>query len=62
MTITAEGVETEQQRLLLRTIGCDQLQGYYLGRPCAPEAIGDLLARLPEPPSEAVLGFGLNRP
>jgi EAL domain-containing protein (putative c-di-GMP-specific phosphodiesterase class I) len=55
-------VETEQQRLLLRTIGCDQLQGYYLGRPCAPEAIGDLLARLPEPPSEAVLGFGLNRP
>ena len=35
MTITAEGVETEQQQLLLRTIGCDQLQGFYLGMPCA---------------------------
>jgi EAL domain-containing protein (putative c-di-GMP-specific phosphodiesterase class I) len=35
MTITAEGVETEQQQLLLKTIGCDLLQGFYLGMPCA---------------------------
>jgi diguanylate cyclase (GGDEF)-like protein/PAS domain S-box-containing protein len=38
MTIIAEGVETEEQRLLLRTIGCDHLQGFHLGRPsCATE-------------------------
>jgi diguanylate cyclase (GGDEF)-like protein/PAS domain S-box-containing protein len=35
MTITAEGVETEEQLLMLRTIGCDHLQGFYLGMPCA---------------------------
>ena len=33
MTVVAEGVETEQQRDLLRALGCDQLQGFLLGRP-----------------------------
>ena len=28
MTTTAEGVETEQQRELLRTLGCTEMQGY----------------------------------
>ena len=28
MTTTAEGVETEQQRDLLRTLGCTEMQGY----------------------------------
>jgi EAL domain-containing protein (putative c-di-GMP-specific phosphodiesterase class I) len=28
MTTTAEGVETEQQRDLLRTFGCTEMQGY----------------------------------
>jgi EAL domain-containing protein (putative c-di-GMP-specific phosphodiesterase class I) len=28
MTTTAEGVETEQQRELLRALGCTQMQGY----------------------------------
>jgi diguanylate cyclase (GGDEF)-like protein len=28
MTTTAEGVETEQQRQLLRTLGCSEMQGY----------------------------------
>lgn len=30
---TAEGIETEQQRLIAAMAGCDQLQGYFLGRP-----------------------------
>ena len=30
---TAEGVETEQQRLYLSSIGCDVLQGFLLARP-----------------------------
>jgi EAL domain-containing protein (putative c-di-GMP-specific phosphodiesterase class I) len=33
MTITAEGVETAAQAEFLREIGCDQLQGFHLGRP-----------------------------
>jgi EAL domain-containing protein (putative c-di-GMP-specific phosphodiesterase class I) len=28
MTTTAEGVETEQQREILRTLGCTEMQGY----------------------------------
>ena len=28
MTTTAEGVETEQQREILRQLGCTQMQGY----------------------------------
>jgi EAL domain-containing protein (putative c-di-GMP-specific phosphodiesterase class I) len=31
--VTAEGVETEQQLAALRQLGCDQVQGYLLGRP-----------------------------
>jgi diguanylate cyclase (GGDEF)-like protein/PAS domain S-box-containing protein len=33
MTVTAEGVETEQQAALLREIGCDEFQGYLFSRP-----------------------------
>ncbi len=29
----AEGVETEEQFLFLRTIGCEKTQGYYFGKP-----------------------------
>ena len=33
VTITAEGVETEGQAAMLRKWGCDQVQGYYYGKP-----------------------------
>ena len=33
MLTTAEGVETSQQLAFLETEACDQVQGYYLGRP-----------------------------
>jgi len=33
MVVSAEGVETQAQALFLNGIGCDELQGYYLGRP-----------------------------
>ena len=33
MTATAEGVETEKELDLLRVLGCDEVQGYLLGRP-----------------------------
>jgi len=39
----AEGVETTAQLDVLRHIGCDFAQGYLLGRPMDPEALGELL-------------------
>ncbi|MEP3046290.1 MAG: EAL domain-containing protein [Roseibium sp.] len=33
VTITAEGVETEDQAILLRAAGCDLVQGYMYGKP-----------------------------
>lgn len=35
MVVSAEGVETQAQAFFLNGIGCDELQGYYLGRPGA---------------------------
>jgi EAL domain-containing protein (putative c-di-GMP-specific phosphodiesterase class I) len=35
MTTTAEGVETEAQREILRELGCSQMQGY-LFSPAVP--------------------------
>jgi len=33
MVVTAEGVETEDQRDRLTDLGCDRAQGYLLGAP-----------------------------
>lgn len=35
MDVVAEGVETEEQLAFVRAAGCDEVQGYYLGRPMA---------------------------
>ncbi|OKO76909.1 hypothetical protein AC628_16990 [Bradyrhizobium sp. NAS96.2] len=44
MTTTAEGVETEQQRSLLRTLGCTEMQGYLFSRPVPDVEIRRLLS------------------
>ena len=31
--VIAEGVETEQQLMLVRTFGCDLAQGFFIGKP-----------------------------
>lgn len=31
--VTGEGVESQKQEEILRAVGCDRLQGFYLGRP-----------------------------
>lgn len=38
LKITAEGVETDEQREALESIGCDDLQGFLLSRPLPREA------------------------
>lgn len=58
MTITAEGVETETQADFLSQVGCDELQGFHLGRPMAleqvaAEILGDFRSAMPKEEAEA---------
>jgi EAL domain-containing protein (putative c-di-GMP-specific phosphodiesterase class I) len=38
LAVVAEGVETEAQRKLLATLGCDAVQGFLVGRPVDADA------------------------
>ena len=40
LLVTAEGIEDRETLDYLRELGCDQAQGYYLGRPMAGSAVG----------------------
>jgi diguanylate cyclase (GGDEF)-like protein len=44
LSVVAEGVETALQLERLRTLGCEQAQGYLFGRPGPPETIDVLLS------------------
>jgi diguanylate cyclase (GGDEF)-like protein len=46
MAVTAEGIEYREQWRLLEALGCDSGQGYYIGRPMAPEELLDYLEEL----------------
>ena len=48
LTVVAEGVETEEQRLVLRAMECGSAQGYFFARPEPAERAG---ARLGVPAS-----------
>jgi diguanylate cyclase (GGDEF)-like protein len=43
--VIAEGVETLEQLEFLRAKGCDEIQGYFTGRPGAPAEISNLVRR-----------------
>jgi EAL domain-containing protein (putative c-di-GMP-specific phosphodiesterase class I) len=44
MELLAEGVETNEQALLLQEMGCDKAQGYLYSKPVPPDRIPQLLA------------------
>ena len=48
LEVTGEGVEEEDQLRLLTNLGCDHAQGYYIGRPMAPEALSGYVGDLQE--------------
>jgi len=43
MTLIAEGVESKEQLLLLKTMNCDFLQGYYYSKPLSEQDCMKLL-------------------
>jgi diguanylate cyclase (GGDEF)-like protein len=45
MEVVAEGVENAEQLAILRALGCNEVQGYFVARPMAAEAIAPLLVK-----------------
>jgi EAL domain-containing protein (putative c-di-GMP-specific phosphodiesterase class I) len=43
MKVVAEGVETDEQLLEVRTLGCDAAQGYLLCRPMRADQLEELI-------------------
>lgn len=41
--VTAEGVETREQAEILRSFGCNEIQGYLVSRPMPAAALAGLL-------------------
>jgi len=56
MDVVAEGIETDEQRLALRELGCGYGQGYFFDRPLTPEDAEKLLARGAAGPAAAAVG------
>jgi len=46
VTVTAEGVETQEQAAMLREFGCPQVQDFLCGYPGTPEAASKPLLKL----------------
>ena len=57
VTITAEGVETRAQAQILRKAGCDQAQGFLLGRPLSAASANALANADPAATKEPSLRF-----
>jgi EAL domain-containing protein (putative c-di-GMP-specific phosphodiesterase class I) len=48
LNVVAEGVETEEQRKLLRLLRCDQMQGYLHSRPMTKDKLEEMLRLEPD--------------
>jgi EAL domain-containing protein (putative c-di-GMP-specific phosphodiesterase class I) len=53
MGVVIEGVETEEQRVLLRLAGCSEMQGYLFAKPTPRDEIDRLLAHANSTPAAA---------
>lgn len=47
MGVVVEGVETEEQRVLVRLAGCSEMQGYLFAKPTAAAGIDRLIEAQP---------------
>ena len=47
ISVTAEGVETEEQKLGLEVLGCDRGQGFWFSPPLPANEFADLLRKRP---------------
>lgn len=56
MNVVAEGVETKAQLEILRSLSCDEVQGYYLARPMQADAMAQFLAHS-DSPMDAIPGI-----
>ena len=45
LSVIAEGVETAEQLRILGSMGCDEVQGFLLGRPMTQAELGMVLSR-----------------
>ncbi len=52
LKVVAEGVENQAEQDLLDQYSCDYLQGYWVGRPMPPAAMGKVLAEATTPTQE----------
>jgi EAL domain-containing protein (putative c-di-GMP-specific phosphodiesterase class I) len=53
LIVVAEGIETEEQAIVLRDLGCERAQGYALARPAPPDTIVELVSPARAEPSSA---------
>ena len=51
MGVVIEGVETEEQRVLLRLAGCNEMQGYLFAKPAPRDEIDRVLAKANSTPA-----------
>lgn len=49
--VIAEGAETKDQIEILRSIGCDLVQGFIVSKPMPPGRVEETLLALPDPPA-----------
>ncbi|HWO97710.1 MAG TPA: EAL domain-containing protein [Bacillus sp. (in: firmicutes)] len=46
LKVVAEGIETQEVISLLKTLGCDEIQGYYISKPLPKSGLEDMISRL----------------